>query len=62
MSCVIPFLPLATLLILAVTTRKMAESMIAAPGASGFAGASHGMQSLHDSTTDKLDGFYNKPD
>ena len=32
MSCVIPFLPLATLLILAVTTRKMAESMIAAPG------------------------------
>lgn len=32
MSCVIPFLPLATLLILAVTTRKMAESMIAATG------------------------------
>ena len=33
MSYLIPFLPLATLLILAVSTRKMAESMIAATGA-----------------------------
>ena len=30
MGNLIPFLPIATLLILAVSTRKMAESMIAA--------------------------------